>query len=75
MPIVISVLASLGGIVTFITAVWIAVRSIFAQTTAIRDNTQAIQELTKQFNTMDNRLNIHGERIATLEGWRRNGAK
>ena len=75
MPIVLSALASLGGLATFIGAIIVVVRSIFAQINATKDNTDAVKKLTERIEHMDGKVTLQGERIATLEGWRRNGAK
>lgn len=75
MPIVLSALASLGGLATFIGAVVVVVRSIFAQTNATRANTQALKVLSDKLEALDGKVDNQGERIATLEGWRRNGAQ
>jgi hypothetical protein len=73
MPLLLSVLASLGGLVTFCGAVWIIVKSVFAQTNATKQNTNALNELSKKLEGLDIKVDNNTERIATLEGWRQNG--
>jgi urease accessory protein UreE len=67
-------LGALGGIVVFSTAMVAVVRGIFRQVHTVEDNTKAINELKSAMeglgHELGNRLNNHGERIATLEGMR-----
>lgn len=53
MPIILSALGSLGGLVAFIGAIWIIMRSIFAQSFATRENTKDINELKGRVSALE----------------------
>ena len=65
-----TIFGSLGGIVTVIGAVWFIVRAILRNVSATEDNTQATNSLSTEMRELRTIVNGHGERIATLEGWR-----
>jgi hypothetical protein len=64
------VLGSLGGVVAFSGAVWVIVRAIARNVQATEENTKATQGLSAEMREMRTVVNGHGERIASLEGWR-----
>jgi hypothetical protein len=68
--VIFEILGSLGGIVAFIGAVWVVVRAIARNVRATEDNTKATDGLASEMRDLRGVVNGHGERIATLEGWR-----
>lgn len=68
MSVILAVLGSLGGITAFITGTFFVVRGLFAQASATRTNTVAVNKLTEEIEKLDDRLDTHAERIAKLEG-------
>lgn len=75
MRVLLSVLGALGGLAAFLTALWFVVRAIIRETQAVEDNTKALTTLTDEVKRINLIQTSHGERIATLEGWRkRDGA-
>jgi hypothetical protein len=68
--VVYEVLGSLGGVVAFIGAIWVIVRSILRNVTATEENTKATNNLAGEMRELRTIVNGHGERIARLEGWR-----
>ena len=49
-------------------AVWVIIRSIAGQVSAVKDNTRAIDALTKKMDTVVPTIDKHGEDIAYLKG-------
>jgi hypothetical protein len=66
--VVLTILASLGGIVAFLAAVTTVIRAIFRQVRATEDLTKAVTELRIALNRQDDRIAALGERVARLEG-------
>lgn len=64
---VIEVISSLGGAITFITALFLAVRAIFRQVNAIEDNTIELQRLCAKCDAFERMVNSHETRISVLE--------
>lgn len=65
-----AVLASLGGVASIGAATYAIVRAVIRQVHATEDNTKALDRLTAKVDTLDNKVDSHGERIARLEGLR-----
>lgn len=65
---VLTVLASLGGVVTFAGAIYVVLRGAFSQAQAIRDNTTAVKRLTERLDAMDREHDSTRESVAWLMG-------
>ena len=63
-----AVLGSLGGIVAFVGAMWVIIRAVFRNISAVEDNTDAVRQLTQRLDKHDDMFMVQGERIARLEG-------
>jgi uncharacterized protein YybS (DUF2232 family) len=63
----VEILGSLGGIVAFVTAVFLIIRAIFKQINAIDDNTTEIRETRDQVTKMAEKISDHDVRIHILE--------
>jgi flagellar biogenesis protein FliO len=69
--VVFSVIGSLGGIVTFIGAVWLLLRGIIHQQDAVKENTTAITNLTTEIHSLTDKVGGHDTRLSVLEDWRK----
>lgn len=58
----------MGGFVVFIGGVWAIVRGIIRQTDATKDNTDAIDRLTRKMDDMGKQVAENAQRIARIEG-------
>lgn len=58
---------ALGGLVAFAAAVAVIVKAIFRQSSAVSDNTKALESLTQSVDSLKDGFINHGERIARLE--------
>lgn len=45
-----------GGLVTFVAAVWVLARGIFSQIDATKDNTNAVRELAPKLEQLNGRV-------------------
>lgn len=68
---VFAILGSLGGIVAFITAIVLVIRSVARQVSSTEDNTAAIKEASEEIKALKvavsdlkNTVNVQAERIA-----------
>lgn len=69
--IILTVFGSLGGIVAFGSAIYVVLRGAFAQAQAIKDNTEAINNLTKAFTDLDNDMTRTRLDVEYLKGQNR----
>jgi hypothetical protein len=61
------ILAALGGVIAFPTAVWAIVRAGFRQANATRENTEALRSMTNAIDKLDRRVDDHDVAIAVLK--------
>ena len=66
-----AILASLGGLVVFVGAVWTIVRAVIRQSEATKANTAALKENTEAIKKLDKRVDQHDIDIALLQEKRR----
>lgn len=62
-----TILGSLGGVTAFIGGVFIIVRGVVHQTQVTRDNTAALDRLTRTIEKLDGVVDDHTTRIVRLE--------
>lgn len=63
-----SALAAVGGAIAFLGAVWAILRAIFAQVNSTKDNTEAIDKLSRSVQDLDVTVGRLRERVSRLEG-------
>lgn len=63
-----AVLGALGGAAAFLGALFVVIRGIFKEVSAIDNNTAALNSLREAVSSLDVRLTDQGERISRLEG-------
>jgi hypothetical protein len=62
-----TLVGALGGVIVFFGALYAVIKSAFAQVTATKDNTKALEKLTSTVNGQDGRLDNHEIRLTRLE--------
>lgn len=62
-----------AGALVLVTACAAFIKGIFTQVDVTKDNTKAVEDLTKKIGEVMETQQRHGERIASLEGWRKHG--
>ena len=65
---VLTILGSLGGLATLGGAIYVVLRGAFAQAEAIRDNTAAVEDLTKGLAELRDDLHETKQDVAYLKG-------
>ena len=73
-----AILGSLGGVVAFITLVFVTLKAIFRQVNATDKNTKATEKLTEAVGELNKQFVNLDRRVAILEDHdqaRRNGAR
>lgn len=63
-----AVLGALGGAAAFLGALFVVIRAVFKEVSAIDNNTTALNALRASVDSLDVRLTEQGERISRLEG-------
>lgn len=66
-----SVLAGLGGVITFCGAVYVLIRGVGKMVDANERNTRATDENTQALKRIDGTVSQHDGRIRSLEDWRK----
>lgn len=64
--VIILILSSLGGIVTFATGVFLVIRAILRSIAAIGDNTAALNEVRKTLKEVSGTVDDHTIQLAVL---------
>lgn len=70
---VLYVLSSIGGATAFFAAIAVLVKAGFEQANALKDNTDAVHQLTTNLTKLTQRVDSQGEDIAYLKGKASNG--